>query len=145
MDSAVRAAANGPFSDTGMVEVFRRIVDVDYPALRDRRPEVSRELEQLDQRIEQQYESVVVLQPKRGPILDRQGHQYFPTVGYKGGLRLLEKILGLLLDRKDRYDPETQFELVLYHSYEARGGDLPPPSRAKPPTPKGSHDTDRHT
>jgi nitrogenase molybdenum-iron protein beta chain len=32
------------------------------------------------------------------PILDRQGHQYFPTVGYKGGLRLLEKILGLLLD-----------------------------------------------
>jgi nitrogenase molybdenum-iron protein alpha/beta subunit len=28
------------------------------------------------------------------PILDRVGHQYFPTVGYKGGLRLLEKILG---------------------------------------------------
>ncbi len=24
------------------------------------------------------------------PILDRQGHQYFPTVGYKGGLRMLE-------------------------------------------------------
>ena len=47
------------------------------------------------------------------PILDRQGHQYFPTVGYKGGLRLLEKILGLLLDRKDRDDPETTFELVL--------------------------------
>jgi len=47
------------------------------------------------------------------PILDRQGHQYFPTVGYKGGLRLLEKILGLLLDRKDRDDPERQFELVL--------------------------------
>ena len=47
------------------------------------------------------------------PILDRQGHQYFPTVGYKGGLRILEKILGLLLDRKDRDDPETQFELVL--------------------------------
>jgi nitrogenase molybdenum-iron protein beta chain len=47
------------------------------------------------------------------PILDRQGHQYFPTVGYKGGLRLLEKILGLLLDRKDRDDPEETFELVL--------------------------------
>jgi nitrogenase molybdenum-iron protein beta chain len=47
------------------------------------------------------------------PILDRQGHQYFPTVGYKGGLRLLEKILGVLLDRKDRDDPEEQFELVL--------------------------------
>jgi nitrogenase molybdenum-iron protein beta chain len=47
------------------------------------------------------------------PILDRQGHQYFPTVGYKGGLRLLEKILGVLLDRKDRDDPEQKFELVL--------------------------------
>lgn len=47
------------------------------------------------------------------PILDRQGHQYFPTVGYKGGLRLLEKILGVLMDRKDRDDPETKFELVL--------------------------------
>ncbi len=47
------------------------------------------------------------------PILDRQGHQHFPTVGYMGGLRLLEKILGVLLDRKDRDDPEPQFELVL--------------------------------
>ncbi len=47
------------------------------------------------------------------PILDRQGHQHFPTVGYMGGLRLLEKILGVLLDRKDRDDPESQFELVL--------------------------------
>ncbi|MDZ7642047.1 MAG: nitrogenase molybdenum-iron protein subunit beta [Desulfurivibrio sp.] len=47
------------------------------------------------------------------PILDRQGHQYFPTVGYKGGLRLLEKILGVLMDRKDRDDSESKFELVL--------------------------------
>jgi nitrogenase molybdenum-iron protein beta chain len=47
------------------------------------------------------------------PILDRQGHQYFPTVGYKGGLRLLEKILGALLDRKDRDEPEQSFELVM--------------------------------
>lgn len=47
------------------------------------------------------------------PILDRQGHQHFPTVGYMGGLRLLEKILGVLLDRKDRDDPESKFELVL--------------------------------
>ncbi|MGE4292830.1 MAG: nitrogenase molybdenum-iron protein subunit beta [Desulfovibrio sp.] len=47
------------------------------------------------------------------PILDRVGHQYFPSVGYKGGLRLLEKILGVLLDRKDRDDPEETFELVL--------------------------------
>lgn len=47
------------------------------------------------------------------PILDRQGHQHFPTVGYMGGLRLLEKILEALLDRKDRDDPEPKFELVL--------------------------------
>ncbi|NCC26352.1 MAG: nitrogenase molybdenum-iron protein subunit beta [Deltaproteobacteria bacterium] len=47
------------------------------------------------------------------PILDRVGHQYFPTVGYKGGLRLLEKILTAILDRKDRDDPEQSFELVL--------------------------------
>lgn len=47
------------------------------------------------------------------PILDRQGHQYFPTVGYKGGIRLMEKILGALLDRKDRDDPEVKFELVI--------------------------------
>ena len=47
------------------------------------------------------------------PILDRQGHQYFPTVGYKGGLRLLEKILNALMDRQDRDAPESNFELVL--------------------------------
>ena len=46
------------------------------------------------------------------PILDRQGHQYFPTVGYRGGLRLLEKILEAVLDRKDRDAPEESFELV---------------------------------
>jgi nitrogenase molybdenum-iron protein beta chain len=47
------------------------------------------------------------------PILDRVGHSYFPTVGYKGGLRLLEKILEALLDRQDRDAPETSFELVM--------------------------------
>ena len=47
------------------------------------------------------------------PILDRQGHQYFPTVGYKGGLRLVEKFLNALLDRKDRDDSDTKVELVL--------------------------------
>ncbi|MFV0439125.1 MAG: nitrogenase molybdenum-iron protein subunit beta [Desulfopila sp.] len=46
------------------------------------------------------------------PILDRQGHQYFPTVGYKGGIRILEKILGVLLDRLDQDNPEEKFELV---------------------------------
>ncbi|ABK16709.1 nitrogenase molybdenum-iron protein subunit beta [Syntrophobacter fumaroxidans] len=47
------------------------------------------------------------------PILDRVGHGYFPTVGYRGGMRLLEKILDALLDRKDRDAPEEAFELVL--------------------------------
>ncbi len=47
------------------------------------------------------------------PILDRVGHSYFPTVGYRGGIRLLEKILDALLDRKDRDSPESGFELVM--------------------------------
>ena len=46
------------------------------------------------------------------PILDRIGHSYFPTVGYKGGLYLLEKILMALMDRKDRDASEETFELV---------------------------------
>nr|WP_320189946.1 nitrogenase molybdenum-iron protein subunit beta [uncultured Desulfobacter sp.] len=46
------------------------------------------------------------------PILDRIGHSYFPTVGYSGGLRFLEKILGVLMDRKDRDASEETFELV---------------------------------
>jgi len=47
------------------------------------------------------------------PILDRVGHGYFPTVGYKGGLRLLEKILDALLDRQDRDASDIDFELVM--------------------------------
>ena len=47
------------------------------------------------------------------PILDRVGHSYFPTVGYRGGMRLLEKILDALMDRKDRDSPEESFELVM--------------------------------
>jgi len=47
------------------------------------------------------------------PILDRIGHIYFPTIGYRGGLRLLEKILDALLDRQDRDAPEESFELVM--------------------------------
>jgi nitrogenase molybdenum-iron protein beta chain len=47
------------------------------------------------------------------PILDRVGHSYFPTVGYQGGIRLLEKMLDALLDRQDRDAPEESFELVL--------------------------------
>jgi len=47
------------------------------------------------------------------PILDRQGHAQFPTVGYVGAMRLIERILGLLLDRKDRDAAEPAFELTL--------------------------------
>lgn len=47
------------------------------------------------------------------PIYDRVGHQYFPLVGYMGGLRLLEKILEAFLDRQDRDAPEESFELVM--------------------------------
>jgi nitrogenase molybdenum-iron protein beta chain len=47
------------------------------------------------------------------PILDRVGHQYFPTVGYTGAMRLLEQILGLVMDRQDRDAPEEKFELTM--------------------------------
>jgi nitrogenase molybdenum-iron protein beta chain len=47
------------------------------------------------------------------PILDRVGHSYFPTVGYAGAMRLLEKILGVVMDRQDRDAPEESFELVM--------------------------------
>ena len=47
------------------------------------------------------------------PILDRVGHQYFPTVGYRGAMRLVEKILYALQDRQDRDAPEESFELVM--------------------------------
>jgi nitrogenase molybdenum-iron protein beta chain len=47
------------------------------------------------------------------PIMDRIGHTYFPTVGYVGAMRLLEKILGLLMDRQDRDSLEENFELTM--------------------------------
>ena len=47
------------------------------------------------------------------PIYDRVGHQYFPLLGYRGALRLLEKILSALMDRQDRDAPEEGFELVM--------------------------------
>ncbi len=47
------------------------------------------------------------------PILDRIGHSYFPTAGYRGAMRLVEKILDALLDRLDRDAPEEGFELVM--------------------------------
>jgi nitrogenase molybdenum-iron protein beta chain len=47
------------------------------------------------------------------PIVDRIGHSYFPTAGYRGGMRLAQMILDALLDRKDRTSPEESFELVM--------------------------------
>jgi nitrogenase molybdenum-iron protein beta chain len=46
------------------------------------------------------------------PILDRMGHRLFPTVGYMGALRLLDKIIDALLDHHDRECAEERFELV---------------------------------
>ena len=47
------------------------------------------------------------------PILDRVGHSYFPITCYKGGMRILEKILNALMDRIDRDALEESFELVM--------------------------------
>jgi nitrogenase molybdenum-iron protein beta chain len=47
------------------------------------------------------------------PILDRVGHQFFPTVGYRGAIRLLEQIVNVFLDRQDRDAPEESFELTM--------------------------------
>lgn len=47
------------------------------------------------------------------PILDRIGHQYFPTVGYTGAIHLLETILNAVMDKQDRESPEETFELTM--------------------------------
>lgn len=47
------------------------------------------------------------------PILDRVGHSYFPVVGYKGALRIIEKITTALLDHYDMTCEEEDFELVM--------------------------------
>jgi nitrogenase molybdenum-iron protein beta chain len=47
------------------------------------------------------------------PIYDRVGHQYFPLLGYRGALRLVEKLLNALLDYQDKTAPEEKFELVM--------------------------------
>jgi nitrogenase molybdenum-iron protein beta chain len=47
------------------------------------------------------------------PIYDRVGHQYFPITGYRGALRLVERIQAALLDKYDRECPEEKFELVM--------------------------------
>jgi nitrogenase molybdenum-iron protein beta chain len=47
------------------------------------------------------------------PIYDRMGHSYFSTMGYRGGMRLMEKILDAILDRKDRDASDITMELVM--------------------------------
>jgi len=47
------------------------------------------------------------------PILDRVGHSYFPTVGYMGTIRMIEKISTAFLDIRDRTCDDVDFELVL--------------------------------
>ena len=47
------------------------------------------------------------------PIYDRMGHSYFSTMGYRGALRLMEKMLDAILDRKDREATDVTMELVM--------------------------------
>jgi nitrogenase molybdenum-iron protein beta chain len=47
------------------------------------------------------------------PIMDRVGHSYFSTLGYMGGIRILEKILSALMDHQDANSTEEAFELVM--------------------------------
>lgn len=47
------------------------------------------------------------------PILDRYGHQYFPMVGYRGAMRVLEMILNALMDREDRDAADEDLDLVM--------------------------------
>jgi nitrogenase molybdenum-iron protein beta chain len=47
------------------------------------------------------------------PIYDRIGHSYLPTVGYRGGIMMLEKILNALMDRQDRDANDINMELVM--------------------------------
>jgi nitrogenase molybdenum-iron protein beta chain len=47
------------------------------------------------------------------PILDRYAHSYFPIVGYRGSLRLVEKITEALMDRQDRDAKDEDVEIVM--------------------------------
>lgn len=46
------------------------------------------------------------------PIMDRYGHQYFPTVGYKGSINLLVDMCNALLDKLDRECADEDLEPV---------------------------------
>lgn len=47
------------------------------------------------------------------PVTDRYVHPYFPIVGYKGAMRLLEMILSALMDRQDRDCADEDLEFVM--------------------------------
>ncbi|PYG84822.1 nitrogenase molybdenum-iron protein beta chain [Ruminiclostridium sufflavum DSM 19573] len=47
------------------------------------------------------------------PVLDRYAHPYFPIVGYKGALRLVERIAEALMDRQDKTCSDEDFEMVM--------------------------------
>jgi nitrogenase molybdenum-iron protein beta chain len=47
------------------------------------------------------------------PIVDRIGHSYFSTLGYTGGLRIVEKLLSAIMDKQDATCLEEKFELVM--------------------------------
>lgn len=46
------------------------------------------------------------------PILDRVGHRAFPTLGYSGSMRIIEKITDAFLDKRDREVADEDVELV---------------------------------
>lgn len=47
------------------------------------------------------------------PILDRSVHSYFSVLGYRGAMRIIEKISNALLNRRDRDTSEELIEFVL--------------------------------
>lgn len=47
------------------------------------------------------------------PILDRYAHSYFPIVGYRGALRLVELISNALLDHWDRECADEDMDVVM--------------------------------
>lgn len=46
------------------------------------------------------------------PIMDRFGHHYNPTVGYKGAMSLVEQMSNVMLDKMDRECLDEDFEVV---------------------------------
>lgn len=47
------------------------------------------------------------------PILDRSVHTYLPIVGYRGTMRMIEKVADALLSRQDRDAEDKDLELVM--------------------------------